>query len=120
MDTISCTFAICFFTKNILVGLSFSHTISYLKSLILLILKALLKGSLQNNTIAPLGLIILFNCSRIKSKGIIVSHLQAVVQYGGSVIIASIDQSGINFIHSIQSILYIVFNSSIIHYKQNK
>lgn len=63
-------------------------------------------GSLQNNTIAPFGFMILFSSFHIGSKGITESHLQAVVPYGGSVIIASILQSGIDFIISKQSQLY--------------
>lgn len=46
---------------------------------------------------------ILFSSFHIGSKGITESHLQAVVQYGGSVIIASILPSGIDFIISRQS-----------------
>ena len=96
-----------------LLGFSFSQIQSYLYILILLILKALLNGSLQNNTIAPFGFIIRFNCSHIGSKGITESHLQAVVQYGGSVMIQSILPSGIRFIHSRQSSLNIWFIISI-------
>jgi len=81
----------------------FSHIQSYLYCFILLIRRAELKGSLPNSTIAPLGFIILFSCSHIDSKGITVSHLQAVVPYGGSVIIQSILPSGILFIISRQS-----------------
>ncbi len=100
----------CFFTRHIFEGLSFSHIQSYLYILILLILKALLKGSLPNNTIAPFGLIILFSCSHIKSNGITWSQRQAVDQYGGSVMIQSILPSGILFIHSRQSSLNIWFS----------
>jgi hypothetical protein len=104
-DIVSWTFQGAFFIQNTFVGFSFSHIQSYLYCFILLILKAELKGSLPNNTIAPLGFMILFSCSRMGSKGITVSRLQAVVQYGGSVIIQSILQSGISFMPSIQSIL---------------
>ena len=58
---------------------AFSHTQSYSYCLMLLIRKELLNGSLPNNAIAPLGLIIRFNSFHIGSKGITLSHLQAVV-----------------------------------------
>jgi hypothetical protein len=41
--------------------------------------KAELNGSLPNNTIAPFGFMILLSSFHIRSKGIILSHLQAVV-----------------------------------------
>ena len=37
------------------------------------------KGSFPNKTIAPLSLIILFNCSHIGANGITLSHLQSVI-----------------------------------------
>lgn len=51
----------------------------YLKFSILLQIKVLVKGSPLNKTITPLGFIILFSCSHIKSNGIILSHLHCVV-----------------------------------------
>ena len=50
------------------VSSSFHHIQSYLYILILLILKALLNGSLPNNTIAPFGFDDSFNCSHIGSE----------------------------------------------------
>ena len=61
------------------VPLFFHHTHSYLNILILLITNALVNGCEAVRTIAPLSLIILLYCSQSGSKGIIVSHLQAVV-----------------------------------------
>jgi len=60
------------------------------------------------------------SCSHIGSKGIIVSRLQAVVQYGGSVIIQSILHSGIDFISSKQSQQYNMFTSNMYTTKQIK
>jgi hypothetical protein len=45
----------------------------------LLLTNKLVKGCEAVNTIAPFGFIILSYCSQSLSKGIIVSHLQAVV-----------------------------------------
>ena len=81
----------------------FSHIQSYLKCLILLILKAEEKGSLPKRQIAPFCLIMRFNCSHIGSNGITLSHLQAVVPYGGSVSTKSTEPSGMFFINSRQS-----------------
>ena len=57
-------------------------------------------------------------CSQSSSKGIIVSHLQAVVPYGKSQMMQSTEPSGMRFIPSKQSSLYILF-SSIIFIKTN-
>src|SRR5699024_8910001 len=89
-----------------------SHTQSYLYLLILLNLKWLENGSLPNKTIAPSSFITLSYCSHNDSKGIIVSHLHAVVPYGRSHNIMSTDLSGIFFIPSKQSSLYILFSST--------
>jgi hypothetical protein len=88
-----------------LLAFDFSHTHSYLKALILLQIKILVNGCEAVITIAPLGLITRFNCSHIGSKGIIESHLQAVVPYGhgGSVRTISTDASGICDISTRQS-----------------
>src|SRR5699024_9452967 len=51
-------------------------------------------------------------CSHNGSKGIIVSHVHAVVPYGKSHKIMSTLPSGIRFIPSKQSSLYIRFNST--------
>src|SRR5699024_7949696 len=93
------------------VWLSFSHNQSYLYSFSLLFLSPLLNGSCPVNTIAPLSFITLSYCSHNGSKGMIVSHEHAVVSYGKSHKIMSTDLSGIRFIPSRQSSLYILFNS---------
>jgi len=67
---------------------------SYLNIFKLEYLSVVLNGSCPNNTIAPLGLINLLYCFQSCSKGIIVSHAQAVVPYGKSHKIISIDPSG--------------------------
>src|SRR5699024_9975183 len=88
---------------------------SYLNQLILLIISVLVNGWLAVNTIAPLSLITRLYCSHNGSKGIIVSHEHAVVPYGRSHNIISIEQSGISFIISKQSPWCILFNSSTTH-----
>jgi len=108
IDIISCSFIGWYFVCAKLLQAFFFHIQSYLYCFILLIRRAEEKGSLQNNTIAPFGFIILFSSAHIGSKGITESHLQAVVPYGGSVIIASILPSGIDFIISMQSQRYAV------------
>src|SRR5699024_2981086 len=77
----------------------------YLKFPILLFINFVVKGCDAVSTIAPLSLITLSYCSHNGSKGIIVSHLQAVVPYsqGRSHNIISIDLSGICCINSKQS-----------------
>lgn len=64
--------------------------------------------------IIPLSFIILSYCSHNGSNGIIVSHLQAVVPYGKSQRIISIDLSGMCFITSRQSPKYMLFGSIFI------
>src|SRR5699024_3667987 len=75
----------------------------YLKSLKLLSISLVVKGWLAVRTIAPLSLITRSYCSQSGSKGIIVSHLQAVVPYGKSAKIMSTLPSGMSFINSKQS-----------------
>src|SRR3990167_7772644 len=101
----SCILNCCLFAKKKFVALCFSHIHSYLNILILLITKALVKGWLAVKTIAPLSLIILLYCSQSGSKGMMVSHLQAVVPYsqGRSAKIISTDLSAIFCISSRQS-----------------
>src|SRR5699024_7373089 len=80
-----------------------------------LIISVLVNGWLAVNTIAPLSLITRLYCSHNGSKGIIVSHEHAVVPYGRSHNIISIEPSGISFIISKQSPWCILFNSSTTH-----
>lgn len=96
-------FSGCIFERANPVLCDFSHIHSYLNIFTLLITNALVNGCEANKTIAQLGFIIRFSSAHIVSKGITVSHLQAVVQYGGSVIMQSIYPSGISFISSRQS-----------------
>jgi len=84
-------------------GLVFLHCQSYLKSGKLLTLTKEQNGSWPNNTIAPFGLMMRFNCSHIGSSGMMESHLHAVVPYGGSVSTISTLPLGISFILSRQS-----------------
>src|SRR5699024_4595826 len=86
-------------------GFTLSHTHEYLNHFGLLITNALVNGWLAVNTIAPLSFIIRSYCSHNGSKGIIVSHEQAVVPYGKSHNIISTLLSGIRFIPSKQSSL---------------
>src|SRR5699024_9284616 len=72
---------------------------------------SLANGWVAVNTIAPLSLIIRSYCSHNKSNGIIVSHLHAIVPYGKSHKIISTLPSGIRFMPSKQSSLYILFIS---------
>src|SRR5699024_5463626 len=87
----------------------------YLKFPILLFINFVVKGCEAVRTIAPLSFITLLYCSHNGSKGIIVSHLHAVVPYGRSQSIMSTDLSGIFFIPSKQSSLYILFSSISIY-----
>ena len=72
------------------------------------IINADVNGCWLNKTIAPVGLIILLYCSHSGSKGMTESHLQAVVPYGKSQIIASTLLSWMRFIPTKQSSLKIV------------
>src|SRR3990167_1934733 len=99
----SCILNGCLFAKKKFVALCFSQIHSYLNISGLLITKALVKGWLAVKTIAPLSFIILLYCSHSGSKGIIVSHEQAVVPQGKSASIISIHLSGKSFIASKQS-----------------
>src|SRR5699024_9053200 len=83
----------------------------------LLITKALVKGWVAVNTIAPLSLIIRSYCSHNGLKGMMSSHLHFVVPYGKSHKIISIEPSGISFIISKQSPWCILFNSSTTHHR---
>jgi hypothetical protein len=65
--------------------------------------KELVKGWLAVITIAPFFFVMRFSCSHIGSNGIMLSHLQAVVPYGGSVKTMSTEPSGMPFIISRQS-----------------
>src|SRR5699024_4284134 len=84
---------------------------SYFSIFKLLTPKTLSKGVCAVKTIAPLSFITLLYCCHNSSKGMIASHLLCVVPYGKSHKIISIDLSGIFFIPSKQSSLYILFNS---------
>src|SRR5699024_5120851 len=106
----SCDFNGCFFANAPLEVLTLSHTNSYLNNFVLLITNALVNGWLAVSTIAPLSLIIRLYCSHNGSNGIIVSHAHAVVPYGKSHNIMSTLPSGMRFIHSKQSSLYIRFS----------
>src|SRR5699024_1139493 len=84
----------------------------YLKSLKLLSISLVVNGWLAVSTIAPLSFITRSYSAHNGSNGMIVSHLQAVVPYGKSHNIISIEPSGISFIISKQSPWCILFNSS--------
>src|SRR5699024_75085 len=81
-----------------------------LKLRILDCIKAVVNGWLDVSTIAPLSLITRLYSAHNGSNGIIVSHEHAVVPYGKSHKIMSTDLSGICFIPSRQSSLYILFS----------
>src|SRR5699024_6300143 len=87
----------------------------YLKSLKLLSISLVVNGWLAVSTIAPLSFITRSYSAHNGSNGMIVSHLQAVVPYGKSHNIISIEPSGISFIISKQSPWCILFNSSTTH-----
>ena len=110
----------CFFAKRGFTPCGFSHIQSYLKCLILLIRKAEENGSLPKIQIAPFGLIMRFSCSHIGSNGIILSHLQAVVPYGGSVSTKSTEPSGMFFINSRQSPCHNVMPSTVCLLHKNR
>src|SRR5699024_8514462 len=109
--TLSCFFAGPLLKVKKLGAIVFSHIHSLLNNFGLLITNALVNGWLAVSTIAPLSFITLSYCSHNGSKGIIVSHEHAVVPYGKSHKIISTDSSGIRFIPSKQSSLYILFIS---------
>src|SRR5699024_6287444 len=90
------------------------HIHSYLNIFKLLTPKTLSKGVCAVKTIAPLSFITLLYCCHNSSQGMIASHLLRVVPYGKSHKIISTDLSGIRFIPSKQSSLYILFNSKSI------
>src|SRR3990167_11139713 len=89
-----------------------SQIISYLKIALLLIIKSVVNGCDAVKINAPFGFTILNHSFHNNLKLIAYSHLQAVVLYGGSVSIKSIKLSGIRFIVSMQSSLYILFLKS--------
>src|SRR5699024_9401684 len=109
--TLSCFFAGPLLKVKKLGAIVFSHIHSLLNNFGLLITNALVNGWLAVSTIAPLSFIILSYCSQSGSRGIIVSQLHAVVPYGKSHKIIFSDLSGIFFIPSKQSSLYILFSS---------
>src|SRR5699024_1803397 len=109
----SCTFIGCFLARNILPAFFLSHTHVYLNQSDLLIINLVVNGCDAVKTIAPLFLITLSYCLHNSSNGIISSHLEAVVPYGKSHKIISTLPSGIRFIPSRQSSLYILFSSML-------
>src|SRR5699024_11126394 len=64
------------------------------------------------NTISAISGITLSLCAHNDTKGMILSHEQAIVSYGNSHKIISTDLSGIFFIPSQHSSLYILFSST--------
>ena len=84
-------------------SLTFSHTQQYLNIFILLAISVVVNGWLAVITIAPFCLMMRFNCSHIGSNGMIESHLQAVVPYGGSANTISTLPLWISFMRSRQS-----------------
>src|SRR5699024_5709487 len=111
----SCIFNGWIFASNAVELFFLFHTHVYLKFLILLFINFVVKGCDAVKTIAPLSFITLSYCSQNGSKGIIVSHLHAVVPYGKSHKTISTDLSGIFFIPTKQSSLYILFSSISIY-----
>ena len=75
----------------------------------------LVKGSPENNTIAAFSFATRRYCSHKGSNGIMESHLHTVVPYGKSHTMQSTLPSGILFIPSRQSSLYILFSSIIVY-----
>src|SRR5699024_8177758 len=106
----SCFFAGPLLKVKKLGAIVFSHIHSLLNNFGLLITNALVNGWEAVNTIAPLSFITRSYCSHNGSKGIIVSHEHAVVPYGKSHSIMSTELSGMRFIPSRQSSLYILFS----------
>src|SRR5699024_10969034 len=96
------------------VPLYFVQIHSYFSIFKLLTPKTLSKGVCAVKTIAPLSFITLLYCCHNSSKGMIASHLLRVVPYGKSHKIISTDLSGIFFIPSKQSSLYILLISNTI------
>ena len=109
----------CFFALNTLKGRVFNHVSFCLYSERLLIISNDVKGSPANKTIGAFGLHTRWYCSHRGSNGMIMSHLQAVVPYGKSHITQSTLPSGIRFIPSRQSSLYILFSSIMLCYFVN-
>src|SRR5699024_5251329 len=97
------------------VSLVLTNVHEYLNIFGLIITNALVNGWLAVSTIAPLSFITRSYSAHNGSNGMIVSHLQAVVPYGKSHNIISIEPSGISFIISKQSPWCILFNSSTTH-----
>src|SRR5699024_8735459 len=89
-----------------------SHIHSYFSIFKLLAPSTLSKGVCAVRTIAPFSLMILLYSTHKFSNGIIESHSFRVVPYGKSHKIMSTLPSGIRFIPSKQSSLYILFNST--------
>src|SRR5699024_3042679 len=90
-----------------------SHINSYLNKSKLLSINFVVNGWLDVSTIAPLSFIIRSYCSHNGSNVITESHLFCVVPYGKSHNIISTLPSGIRFIPSKQSSLYILFSSML-------
>src|SRR5699024_8178019 len=103
MSSVCCI--VLYFATKCPLAVTLSQVQLYLNFFTLLITKVLVKVGLEVTTIAPLSFITRSYCSQSGSKGIIVSHLQAVVPYrqGRSHNIISIDLSGICCINSKQS-----------------
>lgn len=75
----------------------------------------LVKGSPENNTIAAFSFATRRYCSHKGSNGIMESHLHTIVPYGKSHTMQSTLPSGILFIPSRQSSLYILFSSIMLY-----
>ena len=95
------------------VPISFSQIISYLNISRLLHARMAVNGICEKRTIAPDGFTILRYPPHKSSKGITESHEFFVVPYGKSHITQSTLPSGILFMPSRQSSLYILFSSII-------
>lgn len=101
--TSSVTLIGCIFDSRGLPPFFLSQTQQYLNIFILLAINVVVNGWLAVKTMAAFFLAMRRYCSHIGSNGITLSHLQAVVPYGRSQRIISIDLSGISFISSKQS-----------------